>query len=942
MPGTECVRVVVRVRPLNASERAKGCSSVIDVDGRDSQVSIYSSRSLPPKTFAFDAVYDPASEQQQIYDETAFPLVESVLEGYNGTIFAYGQTGCGKTFTMSGTEEKPGVIPNSFRHIFGAISDTQTTRMFLVYCSYVEIYNEEIRDLLVYDPTKKLELKENKDAGVYIKGVSKQPVSTVNDIHRFMEAGTSHRTTKETAMNERSSRSHSIFTVYVEMSEEVQGRQAIRAGKLNLVDLAGSERQKKTNASGDRLKEAIEINLSLSALGNVISALVDGHSSHIPYRDSKLTRLLQDSLGGNTKTIMIAVASPADYNYDESLSTLRYASRAKSIQNKPKINEDPKDALLRQYLEQINELKKQLAQQGERKVVIVEVPKYVRVPRKRQKEETEQQHYSEEEEMQTPQGPADQSSSGEEIDARPVHKKQSKSSIKPSPNPVSAAPKQASGNREKPVKNARNKEKSRQDELGEYRSLSPARKPAKDPKKAPEDEIFPEKTQKSRGTAPDLRLQSAEIQLEDEKYEEIYSDSDEYGDDFEAENSIRMQKTIKTGKRKEKSTKIRQKVEFEQEESYENDFEQSESAVKSAISPVIKGKKPEKSAKIRLKSPKMPSEIVEIDGKTGDYEDDFDGKVTNSIQLHKKRGKVKPASKPSEKLSLVGSESVKELRGESRQGGTGESEEMGGYPEDFEDKEALVELIGKKVLQGGQTQGQGELADLRRYHENQVKKQKEVQSRPKAAQPSSTLSTTRFNSVSEEVTTQRSQLKSLQTQYKTALMEIQDLNHEHEMAKEDLLAGIRSKDHEVGFLCKVLELLLTPEQLNSIKEKAEFDEEGNEWSVPDFVLEKNNPVSFPKLQRRGEDLGEVKGKVIKLSEREEDLMRNAKFQDWKKPKEKRGEDRWEDAGRGGALKAVMLDPLEQAPVPFPATDNPHSRKRLLKPLPEERKRSYIS
>jgi hypothetical protein len=155
-------------------------------------------------------------------------------------------------------------------------------------------------------------------------------------------------------MNKDSSRSHSIFILYVEASvTDPLGNQRITGGKLNLVDLAGSERQSKTQATGDRLKEATKINLSLSALGNVISALVDGKSSHIPYRDSKLTRLLQDSLGGNTKTVMIAAVSPADYNYDETLGTLRYASRAKNIQNKPKVNEDPKDALIKEYAEEV-------------------------------------------------------------------------------------------------------------------------------------------------------------------------------------------------------------------------------------------------------------------------------------------------------------------------------------------------------------------------------------------------------------------------------------------------------------------------------------------------------------------------------------------------------------------------------------------------------------
>lgn len=160
--------------------------------------------------------------------------------------------------------------------------------------------------------------------------------------------------TGETAMNKDSSRSHSIFTIYVETSEkDGDGDNKIKAGKLNLVDLAGSERQSKTQATGDRLKEATKINLSLSALGNVISALVEGKVNHVPYRDSKLTRLLQDSLGGNTKTVMIAAISPSDFNFEETLTTLRYASRAKMIKNKPRVNQDPKDALLKQYEEEI-------------------------------------------------------------------------------------------------------------------------------------------------------------------------------------------------------------------------------------------------------------------------------------------------------------------------------------------------------------------------------------------------------------------------------------------------------------------------------------------------------------------------------------------------------------------------------------------------------------
>lgn len=317
------------------------------------------------KNFSYDAVYGADSTQRQVYDETAFPLVESVIQGYNGTIFAYGQTGCGKSHTMmgEGKDELRGIIPTAFEHIYGYIDDSKNgNKKFLVRCSYLEIYNEDVRDLLSSDIERKLELKENEKKVVYVKDLNIVTVKNVADIEQLMVKGMSMRKTGATAMNEQSSRSHSIFTIYIETSEDVpDGKggtaQRYRSGKLNLVDLAGSERQTKTKAEGQRLKEAAKINLSLSALGNVISALVAGEKNHIPYRDSKLTRLLQDSLGGNTKTVMIAALSPADYNYDETLSTLRYASRAKSIKNKPVINEDPKDALLKQYEDEIKQLR---------------------------------------------------------------------------------------------------------------------------------------------------------------------------------------------------------------------------------------------------------------------------------------------------------------------------------------------------------------------------------------------------------------------------------------------------------------------------------------------------------------------------------------------------------------------------------------------------------
>jgi hypothetical protein len=318
----------------------------------------------PPKLFSFDAVFGPDSLQKTVYDTCAFGLVESVLNGYNGTIFAYGQTGSGKTHTMEGRPDPPslrGIIPQSFQHIFEHVNAAENLQ-FLVRASYLEIYNEEIRDLLSKDPKNSLDLKENIDTGVYVKDLTSFVVKNAMEIDHVMQAGKKNRSVGATLMNAASSRSHSIFTIVVECAESSDkgGEQHIRVGKLNLVDLAGSERQGKTGATGERLKEATQINLSLAALGNVISALVDGRSAHIPYRGSKLTRLLQNSLGGNAKTVMCANCGPADYNYDETLSTLRYANRAKNIKNKPKINEDPKDAMLREYQEEIAALKRQL------------------------------------------------------------------------------------------------------------------------------------------------------------------------------------------------------------------------------------------------------------------------------------------------------------------------------------------------------------------------------------------------------------------------------------------------------------------------------------------------------------------------------------------------------------------------------------------------------
>nr|XP_031539613.1 kinesin-like protein KIF17 isoform X3 [Vicugna pacos] len=317
--ASESVKVVVRCRPMNQRERELNCQPVVTVDSARGQCFIQNPAAVdqPAKQFTFDGAYYMDHFTEQIYNEIAYPLVECA----------------------------------------------ENTK-FLVRASYLEIYNEDVRDLLGADTKQKLEMKEHPEKGVYVKGLSMHTVHSVAQCEHIMETGWKNRSVGYTLMNKDSSRSHSIFTISIEIyAVDERGKDHLRAGKLNLVDLAGSERQSKTGATGERLKEATKINLSLSALGNVISALVDGRCKHIPYRDSKLTRLLQDSLGGNTKTLMVACLSPADNNYDETLSTLRYANRAKNIKNKPRINEDPKDALLREYQEEIKRLKAILAQQ---------------------------------------------------------------------------------------------------------------------------------------------------------------------------------------------------------------------------------------------------------------------------------------------------------------------------------------------------------------------------------------------------------------------------------------------------------------------------------------------------------------------------------------------------------------------------------------------------
>ncbi|KZC12163.1 Osmotic avoidance abnormal protein 3 [Dufourea novaeangliae] len=287
-------------------------------------------------------------------------IVEAVLDGYNGTVFAYGQTGCGKSHTMRG------FIERTLDHIFEATSTASSAMRYLALLSYLEIYNERLRDLLQDGTSDLLTLKEDPTRGTYVAGGLREvTVKDAQECAILVEQGDRRRALAATKMNAASSRSHAVLTLSLEtlaINDDSQTENTVKRGRLHLVDLAGSERQARTGATGDRLKEAASINLSLSALGNVISALAAGHGRHVPYRDSKLTRLLRDSLGGNARTLMIACISPSDADAEETLSTLRYAARARCIKNKPVINEDPKDALLRQqmeYLEEVERLKRE-------------------------------------------------------------------------------------------------------------------------------------------------------------------------------------------------------------------------------------------------------------------------------------------------------------------------------------------------------------------------------------------------------------------------------------------------------------------------------------------------------------------------------------------------------------------------------------------------------
>ncbi|KAL7990482.1 hypothetical protein Chor_013912 [Crotalus horridus] len=430
------IQVVVRCRPFNISERKANSYAVVECDHGRKEVIVRTggmADKTSRKTYTFDMVFGAQAKQIDVYRSVVCPILDEVLMGYNCTVFAYGQTGTGKTFTMEGErspneeytwEEDPlaGVIPRTLHQIFEKLAENGTE--FSVKVSLLEIYNEELFDLLSPSPDvgERLQLFDDprNKRGVIIKGLEEITVHNKDEVYQILERGAAKRTTAATYMNQysrmpdenramsclfpdlklciydsllsrdlkdakkeelnqlecRISRSHSVFSITLHMKETTYGEELVKIGKLNLVDLAGSENIGRSGAVDKRAREAGNINQSLLTLGRVITALVE-RTPHIPYRESKLTRILQDSLGGRTKTCIIATVSPASINLEETLSTLEYAHRAKNIMNKPEVNQKlTKRALIKEYTEEIERLKRDLTAVREKNGVYISLENF--------------------------------------------------------------------------------------------------------------------------------------------------------------------------------------------------------------------------------------------------------------------------------------------------------------------------------------------------------------------------------------------------------------------------------------------------------------------------------------------------------------------------------------------------------------------------------------
>ncbi|KAK9921316.1 hypothetical protein M0R45_029829 [Rubus argutus] len=393
------VQVLLRCRPFSDDELRSNAPQVITCNEYQREVAV--SQSIAGKhidrVFTFDKVFGPNAQQRDLYDQAVIPIVNEVLEGFNCTIFAYGQTGTGKTYTMEGECKKAksgpngelppgaGVIPRAVQQIFDTLEGQCAE--YSVKVTFLELYNEEITDLLAPEELsrvsveekqkKQLPLMEDGKGGVLVRGLEEEIVTSASEIFTLLERGSAKRRTAETLLNKQSSRSHSLFSITIHIKEATpEGEELIKCGKLNLVDLAGSENISRSGAREGRAREAGEINKSLLTLGRVINALVE-HLGHIPYRDSKLTRLLRDSLGGRTKTCIIATVSPAVHCLEETLSTLDYAHRAKNIKNKPEVNQKMmKSTLIKDLYGEIERLKAEVYAAREKNGVYIPKERY--------------------------------------------------------------------------------------------------------------------------------------------------------------------------------------------------------------------------------------------------------------------------------------------------------------------------------------------------------------------------------------------------------------------------------------------------------------------------------------------------------------------------------------------------------------------------------------
>ncbi|XP_022096097.1 kinesin-like protein KIF28P isoform X3 [Acanthaster planci] len=386
--GGESVKVAVRVRPFNTREKDRGAKLVVEMKGATTK--LHSLDGEEPKTFTFDYSYwshdgfteqpdgilaaNPGSNyasQQNVFNDLGQGVLDNAFQGFNCSLFAYGQTGSGKSYSMVGYGPNKGIVPITCDVLFKTIESGDGKVKYEVTFSMLEIYNEQVRDLLQKtNPKGGLQVRQNPKEGLfYVQSLKKVAVGSYREIENRIEEGTSNRTVAATQMNATSSRAHTVVTIqFDQISKNDVGQETKKTSVINLVDLAGSERADSTGATGDRLKEGANINKSLSSLGNVISALADLSMGKkkvlVPYRDSVLTKLLQNALGGNSKTIMIAALSPADINHDETLSTLRYADRAKKIKNKAVVNENPVEKLIRELREENERLKNAMSGGG--------------------------------------------------------------------------------------------------------------------------------------------------------------------------------------------------------------------------------------------------------------------------------------------------------------------------------------------------------------------------------------------------------------------------------------------------------------------------------------------------------------------------------------------------------------------------------------------------